>query len=322
MISLYYKVAGWLITCISLITVIMLAALHLNSSPLPQLLYSRGETLFVRSVGCPDIVSTCVSRQRQLLSGMHTFAVADWSPDGQYIAALKSEGWTIYPTDCLLDNQTSCDGVLLNPPSLDVRIAWGPDGSTLAYVTGDGTTLQIKTRGCWDGSPARECLDLRVDLDTGGLLVEPVWSGNGQYMAFVSSAWNLYLLNTACLTQPETCGQQIQLISRDPEQENWPTLSQDGSRLLYLSSVSSIHQEIFILDIASGQRRQLTEGGMQSATPDWTADERYVAYTRLNDREVTTYLLDIYVLDLERGISTPLVNNPGRDMYPNWGPGS
>lgn len=318
--SLAYRLIALITTCISLLTLTLFSVIRNLEAPLPFLIFSNNNALFLRQPSCPTIFFSCADRQQLLLTEMHTFSVAEWSPDGDFIAALKDAGWVIYPAACLLESRTNCSGVILSPPSLDVRVAWGPDGSTLAYVTGDGTTVQIKTRGCWDSSPRHTCLDFEINLGTGGLLVEPTWSGDGRYMAFVSSAWNLYLLDTACLDIPETCSQQIQLISRDPEQENWPSLSRDGSRLLYLSSVSSIQQELFILDIASGERRQLTAGGDQNTTPDWTGDERYVAYTRMNERDKRTYLLDIYALDLQRNITTLLVHNPDRDMYPNWGP--
>lgn len=72
------------------------------------------------------------------------------------------------------------------------------------------------------------------------------------------------------------------------------------------------------MDIESGQRRQLTFRDADSTRPDWSADDRYIAYggfPRPDDGN-----MDIYVLDLPRSIHVQLVRNPERDMFPNWGP--
>ncbi len=117
----------------------------------PPILYSETNnfSLYSMSIGCPSFWANCKRSERLLLEGMYSFPVAEWSPDGHTIAVHLNEGWLIYPTDCLLVLRT-CDPVPVKSALQDIRLAWGPGGTTIAsYETTRTVSATIQTSGCW-----------------------------------------------------------------------------------------------------------------------------------------------------------------------------
>jgi Tol biopolymer transport system component len=99
----------------------------------------------------------------------------EWSPDGAQIAVmndLEPGGGRLY----VMNADGSGVRVLLDDYEPG-RLAWSPDGESIAYVTyGDGA------EGVWTISPA-EGLPFAVAASTG--ISDPVWSPDGSRIAFV-----------------------------------------------------------------------------------------------------------------------------------------
>jgi Tol biopolymer transport system component len=292
-----------------------------TQSPVPPLLYSNTTQLHLFETNCADWLTVCADRDRILLDGLDpSFAVAQWSPDGAFIAVRMPSDWLIYRADCLL-NQPICEPHHFDTADIfGVRLAWGPDGSALAYGVAqyEREWLRIRTRGCWDGSPPEACIERNVPT-AGGFPIQPDWSSNGRRLAYTGGALlDVYLADMTCLDTDDVCPGIP--ITGTAEAELWPSLSADGTRVLYSTETDSTHfiEQIMFLDTETGERRQLTDRDTDSSQPDWSTDDRYVAYAgfaRRGDGD-----MNIYVLDLARGLHVQLVRNADRDMYPNWGP--
>lgn len=285
-------------------------------SPLPPLLYSNNHRLHLFQTNCAHWLAVCSDRDRLLLEGLDTFSVAQWSPDGAFIAVKMAGGWMIYQAECVLNGQT-CRPVPLDSRAMDIRLAWGPDGSALAYMPDPlGGAVRILTRGCWDGSPPSACLERIIPLASLATRL-PDWSQDGSLLAFVSVTFDIYVVDMTCLDSAGGCAGAAVPIVTDPANQLWPSVSTNGTQLIYSSRASGLDEQLFLTDLKSGERRQLTFRQADSTMPDWTAD-RYVTYAgflRPGDGN-----MNIYVLDLLRGITVALVRHPERDMYPNWGP--
>ncbi len=312
-----------------LLTLIALVSVNLGvvglaramQPPLPSLLYSNTSRLHLFETNCARWLADCVNRDRTLLEGLDpSFAVAQWSPDGVFIAARMPDSWRIYRADCLLNKQ-DCEPHRFDSSAYNgIRLAWGPDGSALAYGVGEFERewLRILSRGCWDGSPPEACVVQNLQM-SGGFPIQPDWSADGRRLAYTGGTFlDLYLADMACLYSGDAC--RSAPITDEPEAEVWPSLSADGTMVLYNTNtdITRLNEQIIVLDIETGQRRQLTFRHASSTHPDWSADDRYVAYAgfaRPGDGN-----MDIYVLDLPRGLHVRLIRSAERDMYPNWGP--
>jgi Tol biopolymer transport system component len=285
--------------------------------PLSPLLYANRSMLHARALGCTSLFAPCAPLDRALIDDLDRVqAVSSWSPDGQFIAAHMSEGWRLYLADCLLDNGGAfCPGAPLDSEtSVDLRVAWGPDGSAIAYVVHGGTTLHVRMRGCWTGQGS-ECQT--VSFDSTYNMAQVAWSADGHYMAFSGAPHGFFLLHTDCLGKPSTC--ELSGVAVDPDQYWWPSLSHNGHQVLYNSYSSRIYQKVFLLDLVSGITQDISPHRDDAFQPAWDASERYVAYAS-PDGIGDDANLNIYVYDLARGLTAPAVVLPGNDTFPAWGP--
>ncbi len=287
----------------------------------PPILYSETSnlSLYTMTIGCTSFWTACERTDRMLLEGMYSFPVAEWSPNGRYIAVHLNDGWLIYPTECLLVLKT-CDPVPVKPALQDIRVAWGPDGTTIAsYATTRTVSTTIQTSGCWQADSP--CLEKEILLSDYYLLTELAWSGDGSRMAFSDFVQTgLVWLDTGCFDKPEGCSADLHTISVGANRISWPSLSYDGHSAVLMMDTSSngTSQQLFWVDLDSGDKRQLTSRPGMAEFPDWSQDRRYILFSGFATADSGD--LQIYLMDLDRHLTLPLVWHDGRDLaFANWG---
>ncbi len=283
--------------------------------PLPSLLFTNRTTLHVRALGCTDVIGPCAPLDRPLLNDLdRTQGVSSWSPDGAYVAAHFSQGWLVYKADCLLD-RGDCPGITLETDAgMSMRVAWGPDGSAIAYIIGGGNTLRVQLRGCLTGD-RNACQT--INFDSVYNMGQPAWSADGHYMAFSGAPHGFFMLDATCLGHLPTC--ELSGVAVDPDQYWWPSLSRNGHRLLYNTYSQRIYQKVFLLDLVTGATQDISGKREEAFAPAWDDSERYVAYVS-PDGVGDDANLNIYVNDLTRGLTAPAVVLPGNDTFPSWVP--
>jgi serine/threonine protein kinase/Tol biopolymer transport system component len=93
--------------------------------------------------------------------------------------------------------------------------------------------------------------------------------------------------------------------------ESYPSLSPDGERLLYVKSING-NADIYLQDLASGARRDLTAGATADDThPAWSPDGRQIAFR--SEREGG----GLFVMDAAGGAVTRLTY---AGYHPAWSP--
>jgi TolB protein len=93
-----------------------------------------------------------------------------------------------------------------------------------------------------------------------------------------------------------------------------PTGSPDGSKVAFIGTTALKRDDIFVLEEASGEIKQITSGVYSSRQPSWAPDGKILAFTRV-DGETS----DIYTIDLETSKERQLTDT-GRDEHPSWSP--
>lgn len=292
-----------------------------NQTAFPPILYSQTNNLqlFTMNPGCPSFWSSCRPSERFLLDGLYSLPVAEWSPDGKFIAVHLNDGWIIYPTDCLLVIKT-CEPFPVKPALQDNRIAWGPDGTTIAsYATTSNVSTTIQTSGCWQGDSP--CLEKSIILSDFFLLTELAWSPDGSRMAFSDYVQNgLVWLDTSCFDKLEGCEADLHTIPVGDNRISWPSFSADGHKILLMTDTSNngTSQQLFIVDLDTGDKRQITFRPGTAEYPDWSADERYVLFSGFETAHSGDLVL--YLLDLQRQMTLPIMHHEGRDLaFASWG---
>lgn len=324
----YWRLTSLVLIVWTAVTLTVLLVGRSQQEPLPPLLYSSQGDLVLLHVGCAEFFANCEPDERVLLDGLHqTRSPASWSPDGAYIAVrLIDERFYIFRADCLLGGADSCERVPL-PGGGSFRVAWGPDGTTLAHLAGDPSdvTIYIRTRGCWDETVATSCMTWQAETQV-MFLAQPDWSADGSTMVFTapSPQPGIWTLDVGCFARPRTCADALTLINNDFTLN--PEISADGSRLIYeKKNANSFGGQVFLLDLATGQGRQLTDrGSLDTVHPAWSPDERYVAFAGLSYDYLPDGDMHIFLLDLERGLTGRASGDAfSRALFPAWGaPGS
>lgn len=275
--------------------------------------------LYTLDINCPGFWASCNQTSRFLIESLYSFPVAEWSPDGDFIAVHRHDDWFIYPTDCLLVLQT-CEPNMLREAAGDVRVAWGAGGEIIAtYANSSDVKTTLHTRGCWDGTG--DCLQKTVQLSQTSLFTEPAWSANGSVMAFADYLQTgLVWFYTACFDQPEGCAGEMNIVNIGANPISWPSLSADGRRAILTMDTrgNNTYQQIFWVHLGTGEVRQLTDRVGTAIFPDWSTDERYILFAGFPRAHSGD--LQIYLLDVERNIELSIVRHYQRDVaFATWG---
>ncbi|MFW5772308.1 MAG: hypothetical protein ACOCZH_03210 [Phototrophicaceae bacterium] len=215
---------------------------------------------------------------------------ATWSPDGQAVAFT-----TFQP-----------DAVRRDSPS------WSPDGRYLAYQAIDSAAATG-----WD----IYIHDLHTDTFeavyvTPGMDGLPAWSPDGERLAFVgldaaSETYAILLLDVAS-------GELTPLLGLAEAGFNVPLAwSPDGAALVFSAPLAFRNVNLYRIEIASGEMRQLTSGSSSPTEPDWSPGGERLAFTSYHPQGTD---LRIYTMDASGGSMTLITPGTAGYRQPAWRP--
>lgn len=156
-----------------------------------------------------------------------------------------------------------------------VRITADEGTSMSVAVSPDGKSLAMDLQGSiWvlpaSGGEAHRVTDLFNDAR------QPVWAADGKsivFFAYRDGGYHLWSVS------PDGTGQRQ--ITRGMFDEREPAVSHDGSRIAFSSDRGNplgSDYNIFVLDLRSGETRQLTHDPAEDSMPSWSADDRQVIF--------------------------------------------
>lgn len=93
-----------------------------------------------------------------------------------------------------------------------------------------------------------------------------------------------------------------------------PRLSPDGSRVAFSSTVNG-NTDIYVLEIASGVIRRITDAPEKDSAPSWSPNGQQLAFESFRDGN-----LEIYIVNADGSAPTRLTNDPAGDSNPVWSP--
>ncbi|MBF0382041.1 MAG: CHAT domain-containing protein [Magnetococcales bacterium] len=107
----------------------------------------------------------------------------------------------------------------------------------------------------------------------------PSLSADGRYMAFVSQrSGNREIWLKDLSPGADSIPQQL---TNHPATDDLPALNSKGNQLLYVAFESDPRGDIHLLDLNSGEKKQLTDQNHGQSAPVWSRDGRSIFYTRL-----------------------------------------
>lgn len=96
-----------------------------------------------------------------------------------------------------------------------------------------------------------------------------------------------------------------------------PALSADGTQLAFASNRDG-HWDLYLLDMQSGETKQLSDDAAYDGHPSWSADGAWLAYEHYEDEN-----LEIVMMPLDGSLNPVAVSAAaGLDYAPAWRPGA
>jgi TolB protein len=220
-----------------------------------------------------------------------------WSPDGRAIA------YTSYrrgPPNIFVSNiyQGTLEEITKGPGE-NWLPAWSPDGARLCFTsTRDGNAeLYVANR---DGS------NLRRLTDHPGIDSTPTWSPSGTQIAFTSDRTGspqIYIVGVD--------GLGLRRVTSESYADR-PTWSPAPHNEIAYTARTGPGNDIKVMDLASGQVRQLTFGEGTNESPAWAPNGRHLAFTSTRSGKTQVFVMARDGRDLKQ------LTKVGNNYQPNW----
>src|ERR1700736_1131979 len=213
------------------------------------------------------------------------------SPDGKNVAWVQSTAATTAKQTYLRGTPENSQATMVNLATTgernDANPAWAPDSKTLAFFSnaGEKDQKQLWTVNA-DGSGAKKLTHLS------GYAARPCWSHDGKQIAF------LYIEGAGgggpLLAAPTTTG----VIDK------------------------AIHnQRIAVVDVATGQLRQVSPPDLHIYDFDWSPDDKmFVATAAPGPGDNNWWIAQIYKIDIAKGDAKSIYKPKLQVAVPRWSP--
>jgi TolB protein len=182
--------------------------------------------------------------------------------------------------------------------SEDSSPTWSPDGGQIVFASNKHGDRKWRLYVISPG-------EVRGEGQEWMLGEMPAWSQDGRRIAY-----------HGCDPRGDRCGVWVMQpggtnpapLTSDPS-DTAPAWSPDGSQVAFVSSRSG-NWEIYVVELATGAERRLTENAAIDVAPTWSPDGRRLAFLSNRDRAWAVYLLDVRSGQVQKLIATG-------DAYPD-----
>lgn len=173
------------------------------------------------------------------------------------------------------------------PGIADRHAVWSPDGMKIAWFSDEGGEYGLVVAD-QDGAGPR-----RIEIPDPSFFFVPEWSPDGTHLAFTDTDYRVLVveLATGKVTHADTDRYA------HPERSMNPVWSPDSRWIAYPRRLDNQLRAIFVYDVKSGERHQLTDGMADAISPVWDASGKYLYFLASTNYGLNTGWLDMTSYD-------------------------
>ena len=201
--------------------------------------------------------------------------------------------------------------------SAEHEATWSPDGKSIAYFS-DKTGEYNLYIAPQDGlAPARE-----IKLDKPTHPYTAAWSPDGKRIMYHDTNLHLWVVDVATGTQKVVGDDQWMVPSRTMN----PVWSPDGKWIAYSKHLNSLYHVIQVVNVETGESKQVTDGLSDAVWPAWDASGKYLWFLASTDLGLKSQWLDmtsydhhvenfgVYLAVLRKADPSPLLPESDEDL--------
>src|SRR5439155_297801 len=193
--------------------------------------------------------------------------------------------------------------------------AWSPDGKSISYFSDRSGEYALYIEAQDGLTPARE-----IKIPTTGHFYTAAWSPDGKRILFHDTNLKLWIVDVAT-GQAKVVGSDPWMV---PTRTMNPVWSPDGKWIAYSKHLNTQYHAIDVVNVETGQSKQVTDGLADAVWPAWDASGKYLWFLASTDFGLRTQWLDmtsydhdenfgLYLSVLKKGDSSPLLPESDED---------
>ncbi|MEO8361889.1 MAG: PDZ domain-containing protein, partial [Vicinamibacteria bacterium] len=232
------------------------------------------------------------------------------SPTGKRVAAeARGEIFTIPAEKGDIRNLTRSNGSAEREP------AWSHDGKWVSYFSDKSGEYALVIESQDGVTTPRE-----IAIKNAKHYYTPSWSPDSKKILFSDTDFNVWVVDVAS-GQPKLLGNDPWAV---PSRTLHPTWSPDSKWVAYAARLNSLYRAIFVANVETGEKTQITDGLADAQFPVWDATGKYLWFLASTDfglgsqwLDMTSYGRDenfgLYVAVLKKGEASPLLPESDED---------
>jgi len=225
------------------------------------------------------------------------------SPTGKRAAVeARGEIFTIPAEKGDARNLTNSSGAADRDP------AWSPDGRWISWFSDSSGEYQLIVAS-QDGMTKRA-----ISLPEPSHYYTPEWSADAKHILFHDTHLRLWVLDVASGKSTHVDTDPYMMPDRSLE----PRFSPDGRWIAYSRRLPSMFRAIFVYNVETGAKHQLTDGLADATSPAWDAGGKYLWFLASTNFGLNSGWLDmssydhpetkaLYLAVLKKGDASPLL---------------
>jgi dipeptidyl aminopeptidase/acylaminoacyl peptidase len=257
------------------------------------ILFSRGYVDLMRDQNRSNLwaVNASGDRLRQLTDGAWSDSSPVWSPDGRRIAFLSDRSGSTQLHVMWADTRDTLQLTRLD--RAPGAITWSPDGKQIAFtslVPDETPILNVRLPPTPRGA----------QLARGAVVIDrPSWAADGSGPTTKGS--------THVFVVDATVGGTPKQVTSGNFNHTAPSWATDG-KSIYVSGIRKPDaeylngdSEVYVVNLESGAIAPLTDRNGPDGNPEVSPDGRWIAYTGFDQKNYTSHLGNLYMMDAAGG---------------------